>query len=252
MTRCAAPWIGFASMAMPIKFGIVAALEREVRPLLRCSVRMRTTADTVFHEFPAAVIVCGGIGAERAREAAEALIAAYHPTILVSAGFAGAVEPKLKPGDVFMASTVLDVASGRSFRTQQGNGVLATARMIAGQQQKAELAKIGAAAVDMEASAVAQVAAQHGSAFLAIKGISDEFNFPMPAMERFVSAAGKFQTAQFITHVALRPHRWLTVKRLAANCARAANALSDALDTLLAAGSVTKTESGDTVRLDSV
>ena len=252
MTRYAARLNGFAVMVMPIEFGMVAALERELRPLLRRSERIRTTPDFVFYELASAVIVCGGIGKAAAQRAASAIISAYRPQAVISVGFAGALHAQLKIGNVFIASEVLDVATGRRFRTETGEGLLATADKIAAQEQKRELARSTAWAVDMEAAGVAEIAQQHGTSFFAVKAISDESDFPMPAMNEFVNAAGKFRTAAFLTHVAVRPCMWRQVRQLARNSALAANALSEALDTLLAAGLVATTHRGDIVRQGSV
>ena len=45
----------------------------------------------------------------------------------------------------------------------------------------------------MEAAAVAAAAAGHGIGFAATKVISDELNFEMPEMERFIDARGNFK-----------------------------------------------------------
>jgi adenosylhomocysteine nucleosidase len=239
-------------MATPIEFAIVAALDREVGPLLRRAERIRTVGDFVYYELHSAVIVCGGIGQAAARRAAEALIAEYLPGTIISTGFAGALQPQLKVGHVFIPAEILDVAGGRRFQTASGTGLLATVNGIAGEKKKRELQTTSAAAVDMEAAAIAEVAQQQRVKFLAIKAISDDLQFPMPAMERFVNGAGKFRTASFITHVALRPAMWRHVLHLARNSARAAKALSTALDTLLTDGFVPKTHIGDMVREGSV
>ena len=67
------------------KVAIVAALEREVRPLIR---EWRLSEKEIngrrfrFFEKDEVVVVCGGIGAEAARRAAEAVIASYAPAAL--------------------------------------------------------------------------------------------------------------------------------------------------------------------------
>src|SRR5262245_49436607 len=113
-------------MATSIKFGIVAALERELRPFLRRCRRVRSTADFAFFECSDAVAVCGGIGKAAAARAAEALVDAYRPATLISAGFAGAVLADLKVPDLLLAGEVLDTEIGRKFTTSAGEGVLAT------------------------------------------------------------------------------------------------------------------------------
>jgi adenosylhomocysteine nucleosidase len=94
---------------------------------------------------------------------------------------------------------------------------LATCPEIANIAQKAQLAKsYGAHAVDMEAAGVARVAEFREIPFLAVKAISDELDFELPEMSRFVRT-GKFETASFLFHIAPRPWLWLRVFRLARN-----------------------------------
>jgi nucleoside phosphorylase len=55
--------------------------------------------DFTFYESKYAVAVCGGIGAEAARRAAEAAIVVYSPEVIISAGIAGALVPELHVGE---------------------------------------------------------------------------------------------------------------------------------------------------------
>ena len=75
------------------KIAMVAALEREVRPLVKrwpSVVREHEGRRFKFRESGHAVVVCGGVGAEAARRATEAVIALYTPELVQSVGFAGA------------------------------------------------------------------------------------------------------------------------------------------------------------------
>src|SRR5262245_52367434 len=148
------PWpvqlLGSDRMVTSPKFGIVAAMERELRPLTRRSKRVRTTRDFAFYEFFEAVVVFGGIGKAAAARASQALVEAYQPTTLVSAGFAGAVRADLKVSDLLLAGEVLDVEGGHKFPTSAGEGLLATTTGIADKSSKSLLAACGVSAVDME------------------------------------------------------------------------------------------------------
>ena len=68
----------------------------------------------------------------------------------------------------------------------------------------------------MEAAEVARSAQCHNLPFIAVKAISDDVNFAMPEMQRFIRA-GQFETTRFALHVAFRPWRWIPVIRLARN-----------------------------------
>jgi adenosylhomocysteine nucleosidase len=226
------------------KVAIVAALEREVRRLTRSLSRVEhryAGRKFIFFERDEMVIVCGGIGVEAARRAAEAAIALYKPTLLQSVGFAGALDAGLRPGDLFMPAFVIDARDGSRIEIEcapgPGRGIrqerssLVTFTAGAGAQQKASLAKAyGAQAVDMEAAGVAAAARAHGLGFGAMKVISDELNFEMPETARFIDANGYFKTANFAAFVALRPWLWRSTTTLATNSRKAARALCEHLE----------------------
>jgi len=179
-----------------------------------------------FFESDRAVLACSGVGSQAGRRAAEAMIALYAPESVASIGFAGALEPGLKTGDLFVPRWVIDAGDSSRAETTNGKGTLVSSRSIADEEQKRRLAKAyGAQAVDMESAAVARVAEIHGLGFLAVKAISDELGFPMPPMDPFVRADGQFETWKFAAYCAIRPWLWPSVLRLAKNTARASQSL---------------------------
>jgi len=212
------------------KIAIVAALQREVHPLVKSwhtTVAQHEGRDFTFYESSYAVVVCGGVGSEGARRAAEALIVKYSPKIIISAGIAGALVPELHVGETIFPALVIDSQDGSRHETAiktapvantpLGRTALVSSPQIVGAAQKQQLAKsYGAQAVDMESAAVARAAMTHNLAFLAIKSISDEYDFEMPEMEQFVRD-GRFQEKRFAFYVALRPWLWFRVLRLARN-----------------------------------
>jgi adenosylhomocysteine nucleosidase len=220
------------------RIAIVAALEREVSPLVRRK-DARGNAWRVsdlefdgrkfrFFEKDEVVVVCGGIGAQAARRAAEAVIALYSPEVVYSAGFAGALDPGLKVADIIQPLRVVNASDGSSVTLEQGKGVLVSFGSVASPEQKVKLRDSYAAqTVDMEAAAVARAAEARGVRFAVVKVISDEFDFTFPSMERFVDANGVFLEAQFAWFAALRPWLWPQVARLAGNSRRASRALCD-------------------------
>jgi len=227
------------------KVAIVAALEREVSGLTRSWNRVEQQYDGrkfVFFERDEMVIVCGGIGVEAARRAAEAVIALYRPALLQSVGFAGALDVGLRVGDTFLPAFVIDACDGSRVeiddpagleqgRPGQRRGSLLTFAAVVGVQQKASLARAyGAQAVDMEAAGVAAAARAHGIGFSAMKVISDDLNFEMPQMARFIDANGRFKTASFAAFVALRPNLWRRTAVLASNSRKAARVLVEHLE----------------------
>jgi len=219
------------------KVAIVAALEREVSTLSRHCTRVEKEHQGrkfIFFEHDDLVLVCGGIGLEAARRAAEAVIALYHPSLLESVGFAGALDEALHIGNVFTPAVVVDARDGSRFHLEGGKGSLVTFMTVAGAEQKANLAHAyGATAVDMEAAAVAASARARGIQFGVIKVISDELHFELPEMERFIDAQGQFKEASFVLFAIVRPWLWPRVAALAVNSRKAAKMLDGHLQGFL-------------------
>jgi len=216
----------------------VAALEREVRPLVRhWQVRKKEHAgrEFRFYENREAVLVCGGIGPEAARRAAEAVIVLYRPELLYSVGYAGALEPALKVGDVLIPAQIINGSDSSRVDISKGQGTLLSLNAVASVPQKSRLREsYGAQAIDMEASAVARAAEARGVGFRAIKVISDEFNFELPTDGRFVDAEGRFHQGRFALHALIRPWLWLPLVHLASNSAHATRALCAELREIVA------------------
>ncbi len=183
------------------RVAIVAALEREVRPLVkhwRASEREQGGRRFRFFESGDVVLVCGGIGPAAARRAAEAVIAIFQPELVYSAGFAGALDDRWKIGDLVMPARVVNASDGSSVVLEGGEGVLISFDQIASPQQKGKLHEsYGAQAVDMEAASVARAAEARGVEFRAVKAISDEVGFEFPGTDRFVDSEGRFLEARF-------------------------------------------------------
>lgn len=212
------------------KIAIIAALERELLPLVKSWPSSKLThegREFTFYEAEYAVAVCAGIGSEAARRAAEAVMVKYSPQLIISAGVAGALVSDLHVGETIFPAIVTDTQDGSRHesgihsapmgQSSLGRTVLATYPVIASVAQKHQVAKsYGAHAVDMEAAAVARVAEKHGLPFIAVKAISDDLSFEIPEMNRFIRN-GYFQTRNFVLHVAFRPWLWLRVLRLARN-----------------------------------
>jgi adenosylhomocysteine nucleosidase len=231
------------------KIAIIAAMEREISPLVRGW--QRGTLPSGQREFPCferdgIVAVVSGIGCKNAEQAARAVVAQYRPSILISVGLAGALIRSLKAGSIFTPNVVVDAVDGAEYRcTADSNhvsgGVLVSAGEIAGAEAKQELVnRFHGLVVDMEAAGVAKVAQQEQVGFRCVKAISDEADFIMPPMGRFVDASGEFQTGRFALWVAVRPWQWAGVAALARNSKRAAQALCNRLQVDLAGGSPAK------------
>lgn len=225
-----------------LKVAIVAALEREVAPLFRdedweTSIIRLGERELRIREREGVLVTCGGIGAAAARSAAEALhkhargeLAGY-----ISAGYAGALTPDLKVGDVLQPGHVV-TPDGAQQTAQGPDGTLVSSANVAGADAKRELAiRHSAKAVDMEAHAVADFAMTHHIPCVVIKVISDEHDSDLPPVEQFIDGAGRFKSSSFAVHMVVRPWHWRKVIRLGRDTSVASRALCDALREAIAA-----------------
>ncbi len=221
---------------MPRKpVAIVIAMRTELAPLLRGK-RSQPVDGAELFEMDSTVVAIGGIGERCARRAAEAAIEYAQPGLLLSAGIAGAISPKLKMGDVGHIREVVNVATGEHYTTRGGEWLLATSQDVSNAAEKRELlTQYGADVVDMECAAVAQVARERGLEFAAVKAISDDFGFEMPPLMQFIEQNGRFNSGRFLLFVALRPKWWPVLVRIRTNTAIAAANLCREVEHLIGA-----------------
>ncbi len=208
---------------------IVAAMEREIAPLIRgweiiLGPRYR------FFERGNVIAFAGGIGPKAACAATDAVLTFRQPALIISAGFAGALRESLSVGKLIVPTKVLGLPEERTFSIEGGEGTLVSVDKIVNPRVKLELKnKYAADAVDMEAASVAAVAQARGVRFLAVKAISDEASLELPPMGRFIDSRGEFRTFRFAMHAAVHPALWPALGRLKRNADQAANALCEFL-----------------------
>ena len=126
----------------------------------------------------------GGIGADFARETAALGIAEFRPRLVVSAGYAGGLDPQLSLLDVVTADAVLAPDGTRFPAEPLGSPAVTVATadaVVATPAAKAALfAATGAAVVDMEAAGVAAACAAAGVRFAAVKVVTDAADHALP------------------------------------------------------------------------
>src|SRR6185312_844732 len=210
---------------------IIVALPREVAALVNGWERRDLSRSVRVWRRGNVVVACAGIGSARVALACDAAMTLGPVATLVSAGVAGACDPKLHAGDVVQGATVIDARTGERFEAaNMGAAAIVTAAAIVSVKEKARLRETyGASAVDMEAATVFRIAQAHGLQCRAIKAISDEAEFAMEGLERFVTHDGQFRQSAFAAYAAIRPHMWGRVMALGRNTARAVRALTEAL-----------------------
>jgi adenosylhomocysteine nucleosidase len=237
------------------KIAIVAALERELAPFIsgwrRTDVRAQNRTIRIY-ENADTLVAFGGIGGNSARIAADTAYqhANRSVSLMISAGLAGALVPELKVGGVFVPEFIIGDSDNNTIETASGMGTLVTVGAIAGaEHKKLFAAKYHAQALDMEAFSVADVARIYNVPCIAMKAISDEYDFDLPPLGRFVTDSGDFRTAAFIAYAAVRPLLWPVVMRLNKDSNIAIKQLCAVLEQTVAKYARTKTTTGLIVKV---
>ncbi len=218
--------------------GVVCALRSEARHLGRSVPRLGEVQALGPRRLRA---VCG-IGPAAAAAAASALIA-RGATALASFGMAGALDPGLQSGAIFLPRLVrgetgapldtdprwhgaaADALAGAAVALE--GSLVSVAAPVTGCEAKARLGRdSGARAVDMESFAVARVAAAHARPFLALRVIIDAADLAVPAAALATTASGEVSVPGVLAGLARRPRELGPLLRLARAYGRAGRGLA--------------------------
>jgi adenosylhomocysteine nucleosidase len=184
------------------------------------------------------IAACAGAGQQAATRTFAAIEDGGPIDLVFSVGWAGALKADLAAGSAYNVAGVIDVRTGERFNCEAGAGELwlATSPRVADEAEKQRLANAyGAALVDMEAAAVARLAAMREIPFYSVKGVSDSLHDRLPDLNRFISPDGLFQTGRFAMFAALRPIYWPSLMRMGENSKRASKKIAESLADFLGA-----------------
>ncbi len=244
---------------------IFVALREEMRPLTpllkkrqacRASDGRRFTCGTVG---PHTVSLCRtGIGSELAEARALSLIETVTPRRVLALGFAGGLQPHLRPGHLVLAEKVSNAAGFDSDvpRAPHGWGppryvrerpiaiptmtvvwghLISVDRVLRGQKEKrAAGAALAADAVDMESAAIAAVAAANSIPTLCARAILDPCDLELPFdFGQIVTPDGQTRPFKALLTLGTRPSTWPSLAALRSAAGQAATALAQALPALL-------------------
>ena len=146
---------------------IIAAMPGELTPFVRNWPHSTRTGIHFWaqrNEEEEWIAACAGAGQAAATRAFAAIEDGGPIDLVFSIGWAGALTPDLAPGSAHNAAGVIDTRTGERFRCDAGAGDLwlATSATVANEKEKLRLAATyNASFVDMEAAAIARLAAQH-------------------------------------------------------------------------------------------
>jgi nucleoside phosphorylase len=155
----------------------------------------------------------------------------------------GGTEPAKKAGEQLPSGAKAHVESGRISSTAEAvpfqsmpnikplmRPWLVTNPRVASAEEKRRLAATyPAGLVDMEAAAVARLAAMRRIPFLCIKAVSDGHAAHLPDFNPFLTPDGQFRLVRFLFFALFRPWYWPALMRMSENSSKASQALRDTL-----------------------
>ena len=228
--------------------GIVCALPIELGAFMdRCEkVKKYTGGDFVFrggfYDGIRVAVVEAGMGFSRARRATQALMDGHSPKWLLSCGFSGSLREDISVGSIVVGNSIVD-QHGQCLQIDMQMpadparklfvGRLLTAdEMIRSVDQKRQLGEQHSAlAVDLESLAVAQVARERKTRFLAIRVISDDFSADLPPeVMSIVGATGSVRFGAALGSIWKRPAAVKDLWRLREQAQTASSHLASFLD----------------------
>jgi nucleoside phosphorylase len=181
------------------------------------------------------LVVETGFGAACVRRALDAVDARFAPARYLFAGFAGALDDRLRSAEVRAASFVIGADGARRRPTWAVPGLeavpLFTSSRIVGEPEakRALGAELGAALVDMESAPFADWCKERGAPWACVRAVSDEVDTRLSPELLSMMAAGRVSIGGvlrvLLRHPALVGEMW----RLGRDTKRAAHALAAAL-----------------------
>jgi adenosylhomocysteine nucleosidase len=218
---------------------IIAAMPGELKPLV--AGWPHSTRDGIHfwaqrNEEEEWIAACAGAGQAAATRAFAAIEAGGPIDLIFSVGWAGALRAEIAAGSAHNVAGVIDVRTGERFNCDAGAGELwlATSPKVAPYSEKRRLTSTyQAALVDMEAAAIARLAAMRSIPFYAIKGVSDGFNERLPDFNPFLDPDGRFRLLPFVFSSLIRPWYWPALLRMGENSRRASQNIAESLRNFL-------------------
>jgi adenosylhomocysteine nucleosidase len=227
----------------------IAAFPGELKPLVKTVVERGKKAGVwphssrngvhfwaVRNEEEEWIAACAGAGQAAAARAFAAIEDGGPVDLVFSLGWAGALTHALKPGHAYSAAGVIDSRTGERFNCDAGAGEhwLVTTPTVASHAEKLRLASTyPAALVDMEAAAIARLAAMREIPFYCIKGVSDSLDVKLPDFNRFLSPTGQMETARLVLYAMFRPWHWPALIQMGENSRKASQSIARSVLDLL-------------------
>lgn len=225
---------------------ILAALNDEIR-----LIRSEMALDKAIHFRPFAIfigryqgrdisLVRTGVGKKAMKAAISYCIKNLKPSLLMNIGYAGGIDPHLHPGDIIIATSIVDEPTERAWDIDEKltektvavseaagllhhTGKIVTVdKPLTDPHQKAFTGtRFEAAACDMESAAFAKAASEAGIPFLVARAILDPLDTTLPEIPEEVINGGKLRFGRLIGHLKSNPKDILKLPRFSYLCSQA-------------------------------
>lgn len=226
--------------------GIVAALHIEISPLLaRLEVKQTQAGNGLKYydckcEGRRIVIVEGGVGYARAKQATNALIDACQPKWILSVGLSGALVAEMNVADIVLGNAFIqgnglnEIRQHFEYPAESEHGIhvgklCTTNHIVHTCREKRELnQRTNAIAVDMESHAVATVCQSRSNQFMAIRAISDDLSEDLPKeVLAIFDPKGTIRTGALVGTLFKRPSSVKDLWKIREAAVRAAEKLAE-------------------------
>ena len=181
-----------------------------------------------------------GVGEKHCRERLGKFLEDQQFDLLISSGFAGALNDQLRVGDLLLAKnfSTVDPNGKRSFSSLPIHiaDLLTASALIDSSDERNNVGRAsGAAAVDMETEFIARACAARGIPLLSLRVITDTplEPFPAPAHVLFDIAGQRTDLAKLTKFFLTHPNRVPRLVQFARRIAQARKTLADALVTVV-------------------
>lgn len=230
---------------------IVAALGDEIR-----IIRSKMEVDTRVHIRPAlfetgkyggtrVILARSGMGPKAMEFAVSYLFANYRPSLCLHIGYLGSANPYYQSGDIIVASSITDIASGARYETD-GNlcqkalllcnnlglraktaGIVTALNVIHTPHEKAFIGtKNQAHGIDMESSVFAAACAKNNVPYIVARAVLDPMDIELPKLGDAIDPEGKTDFFGLAEHIIRRPMDLLKLPQIEYLATEARRAIS--------------------------
>jgi adenosylhomocysteine nucleosidase len=175
-----------------------AAIAKLMNPICQREVDSRSVFEGEIEGHPA-VLICSGMGPDRASFAADLLARSYAPMQMLTVGFAASLSSRIHCGDIVIAvesmaygkerealsSSPLHISSAKfglpGFDITAG-AVISHSSIVCKSEEKLHISSIypDALALDMETESIARISMQNNISWRSVRCISDELHESLP------------------------------------------------------------------------